>query len=125
MVEIATDVFEERMEPAEEAREDYRPIELEMDANQERIVVNGTEEYEDDYEYPEDVEEEEEEEEEAKREEEEKRDEMFTELLQMRLPELKEIAREFPRDVKVFGGWSGKNKTHLIQWIIQRRSKDV
>ncbi len=106
MIEIATDVFEERLEPAEDAREDYRPIELEMDASQERIVVHGAEEkFEDEY----------------QDEYQDEKDEMFTELLQLRLPELKEIARAFPKDVKTFGGWSGKNKTHLVQWIIQRR----
>lgn len=51
-------------------------------------------------------------------------EELFTDLLKKALFELKDIARAFPRDLKTYGGWSGKPKTELVKWILLRRGHE-
>jgi hypothetical protein len=48
----------------------------------------------------------------------------FADLMSKTLIKLKDIAREFPKD-KEAGGWSRKNKTDLIYWILKRRGISV
>ncbi len=42
------------------------------------------------------------------------------ELHSLKLGALQDIARSFPRNIKAFGGWSGKTKVELINWIMRR-----
>ena len=90
VVDIASEVFDERLDPAENARNEYKPVHL--DINQGKIQVENELNDED----------------------------VFHELFQLTVPVLKDMARSFPKDIKRFGGWSGKNKTDLVRWIISR-----
>ena len=98
MVEIAREVFEERKEPAVQATEAFAPISVDFEEG--KITVEAEPEqpptgptY----------------------------DERFAALLANSALQLKEVARAFPRDLKTYGGWSGKNKTDLAHWILRRQ----
>jgi hypothetical protein len=97
LVEIAREVFEERMAPVEEAEAECAAIEVSIEQGKLRVV-----------------EEEEDEEEVAPTEE-----DRLTELLEKTMKELKELARAFPRS-KAHGSWSGKCKADLAAWIVWR-----
>ncbi len=97
LVEIAREVFEERMAPVEEAEAECAAIEVSIEQGKLRVV-----------------EEEENEEEVAPSEE-----DRLTELLEKTMKELKELARAFPRS-KAHGSWSGKCKADLAAWIVSR-----
>lgn len=49
-------------------------------------------------------------------------EEEFDKLMKKKVDELKDMARSFPRDLKNFGGWSGKNKEDLVRWILRRQA---
>lgn len=103
MVDISAEVFGERKDPAEEAREEYPPVGMVINEEGKIGCV------------------EEEEKQPVHQEEEPTHQEKVRELLKLKLSELKEIARAFPRS-KEHGGWSGKNKSELVEWILVRRS---
>jgi hypothetical protein len=94
MIALAQEVFEERVLPVEEAAEKYNQVEMEVSEEGKISVAEEAEEatYED----------------------------RVAELMRETMVALKGIAREFPKD-KEAGGWSGKNKTDLIHWILRRR----
>lgn len=98
MVELAQEVFEERVSPAEEAEARYKRIKVELDKEGK---VRAKEE--------------------PPRP---SREDEFADLMRETMAKLKDIAREFPKD-KEAGGWSGKNKTDLIHWILRRRGVEV
>jgi hypothetical protein len=104
MVEMAHEVFDERLEPAEEAKELFPKIDVEID-QEGRITAGAQEELKIEPE-PEP--------------EEPTYEQRFVELMSQTQNQLREVAREFPRD-KTFGGWSGKNKTDLAHWILRRQ----
>lgn len=100
MVALAREIFNERHEPADEARTGNPVVDLDIDESG-RIKATEQERQEQEPQGP-------------------TYQEKFTELMQMKLPAIKDIAREFPRS-REFGGWSGKSKTDLIVWVLRRR----
>ena len=98
MLNLAREVFEERHESADEAKEEYTAVNIDVDDSGHL----RTEEREHEHQEPPD------------------HTERFAALFQKRMDELKEMARAFPRD-RAFGGWSGKPKTDLVDWILRRQ----
>lgn len=101
MVAIAREVFEERKEPAVKATEDYCPVAMNID-QEGKINVGVAEPIVEETEEP-------------------SYEERFSELLKSGLSSLKEVARAFPRNLKIYGGFSGKNKSDLVHWILWRQ----
>jgi len=99
MITLANVVFNERREPVEEALIENPVVTIDIDESGHLTTGVG--------ELPEGP-------------QEPTRQERFATLFQLRLPELKDIARVFPRS-KTFGGWSGKPKTELVNWILSRQ----
>ena len=106
MVSMAREVFEERRDPAEEAKEEYSIVGIAIDGEghikadiplQRYLPVDNAEEPQ-----------------------EPTRAERFAALFHKKMDELKDVARAFPRD-RAFGGWSGKPKTDLVNWILHRQ----
>jgi len=106
MIALANAVFNERRDPAEEALIENPVVTIDINESG-HLTAN--------------IQIEEEHEEETR---EPTHQERFATLFQLRLPELKDIARGFPRS-KTFGGWSGKPKTELVNWILSRRGFEV
>lgn len=100
MIVLARSIFDERNEPAQEARIENPMVNMEIENGSLKIQTI--------------------EEPEAPEPQGPTYQERFATLLQMRLSELKDIARAFPRSSK-FGGWSGKPKVELITWILSRQ----
>ena len=107
MIGLANAVFNERREPAEEALIE-NPV-VTIDINESGHLITDIQQIEE----KEGIHLQEESQEPT-------RQERFATLFQLRLPELKDIARGFPRS-KTFGGWSGKPKTELVNWILSRQ----
>lgn len=101
MIEIAREVFGERVVPAQTAAAECPSVRVEVEAEEGDVRVRVPT---------------------PPSAPQQDKEELFRELMSKRLEELKAIARAFPKDIKNYGGWSGKGKADLAHWILLRRS---